>query len=313
MIKLTGAFLRLIRYPNLIFIFLTQYLLQYAVLEPVLKWYGLHPTLGNLQFFLLSGSTALVAASGYIINDYFDINIDLVNRPHRIIVDRLINRRWAIAWHTLFNIIAVALGFEVAIHEGNLVVGFIQPLCTGLLWFYSTSYKRQLVTGNLVIALLTALTVLVIGFYEPQLYHNSGGQPSYAAFRLIRIMVMYAVFAFLISLVREIVKDLEDQPGDAKEGCRTIPIVWGIHPAKNLCYGLTALLVLFIIQAQYKLAGWGWYRDLVYLLVAVEVPLIITIRKLARSVTPRDFHSISNLIKLIMLTGIFSMIFFYIN
>jgi 4-hydroxybenzoate polyprenyltransferase len=308
--KLVGSFLRLIRYPNLLFIFLTQYLLQYRVIEPVLGWYGLHPTLDHIRFFLLSLSTVLVAAAGYIINDYFDINIDLVNRPDRIIVDRLISRRWAIAWHTLLNIAAVSLGCWVAIGEHNWSAGLIQPVCTGLLWFYSTSYKRQLITGNVVISVLTALTVLVVGLYEPKLYHNLGAQPAYAAYRLVRILAIYATFAFLISMLREIVKDLEDLPGDRKEGCHTIPIAWGIGTAKNICFAISALLVLLVILVETRLFAWGWFGELGWLILLVQVPLVLSSYLLGKARLPANFHRISTGLKLIMFSGILSMLLF---
>ncbi|HVB02365.1 MAG TPA: geranylgeranylglycerol-phosphate geranylgeranyltransferase [Chitinophagaceae bacterium] len=311
--KLLGTFFRLIRYPNLLFILFTQYLMQYAVLIPVFRSYGLHPTLGNGMFFLLSFSTILVAAAGYIINDYFDINIDLVNRPTRIIVDRLISRRWAIFWHTVFNIVAVVLGFVVAIREGSWLAGLVQPVCTGLLWFYSTSYKRQLMTGNLVIALMTSLTVLVVGIYEPQLFHPGGGQDAIAARRVFHILGVYAVFAFLISMIREIVKDMEDMPGDAKNGCRTIPIAWGISPAKKLCYWMVGLLILVIGGVQFRLGEWGWFSDMAYLVLAVELPLFFMAVKLRRAVSSKDLHQISTLIKGIMGAGICSMFFFLIR
>ncbi len=310
LLKLVGSFLRLVRYPNLIFILLTQYLLQYGVIQPVLGWYGARPTLNGTMFFLLCLSTVLVAAAGYIINDYFDINIDLINRPERIIVDKSISRRWAIAWHTLLNATAVILGFLVAIWEHNWMAGFIQPLCTGLLWFYSTSFKRQLITGNLVISLLTAMTVLVIGIYEPRLYRHPFNQPVYVAYRLDRILAMYALFAFLISLVREIVKDLEDLPGDLKEGCRTIPIAWGIDSAKRICYGLIALLILLVLLVQFRLGAWGWWGEVAYLGALVQLPLVFTATQLKRATLPAHFHRTSTLLKGVMLTGILSMLFF---
>lgn len=150
--KLLLAFLRLIRYPNLLYIFLTQYLLQYAVFRPVFARYGWQPSLGHAAFFLLSLSTVLIAAAGYIINDYFDVNTDLWNKPDKLIVDRLISRRWAMFWHSALNVIGVGIGFGLAWKIGYPLLGFAQLICTGLLWFYSTSYKRQLLIGNIVIS-----------------------------------------------------------------------------------------------------------------------------------------------------------------
>src|SRR5215467_14507139 len=106
--QLIKAFFRLIRWPNLVFIFLTQLLFYYYILLPC---YGvryvavplLQPKLTPLLFFLLSASSILIAAAGYAINDYFDLNIDRVNKPKRMVVEKVIKRRWTILWHWLLS------------------------------------------------------------------------------------------------------------------------------------------------------------------------------------------------------------------
>lgn len=308
--KLLGSFLKLVRYPNLIYIFLTQYLIQYCVIIPIFHKYGVSSTLGVGWFFLLSLSTVLIAAAGYIINDYFDMNIDQVNKPERIIIDRVISRRWAIFWHTTLNGAGVLLGFLVGWKAGNPFLGFTQLFCTGLLWFYSTSYKRQLLIGNIVISLLTALTVLVVGFFEPKLYARIDFLNAPAVYHLLRIILLYALFAFLISMIREIVKDLEDIKGDDLLGCRTLPIVYGINASKDISYVLSWILVGLIVFIQIIIFPHQWYMTIIYLLLLVQLPLIVVIRRLSKAATSKDFHRVSSLIKLIMLTGIISMVFF---
>jgi 4-hydroxybenzoate polyprenyltransferase len=280
------------------------------VIIPVFARFGVSATLGDGWFFLLSLSTVLIAAAGYIINDYFDINIDQVNKPERIIIDRVISRRWAILWHTVFNVIGVALGFLIGWKIGYPLLGFTQLLCSGLLWFYSTSYKRQLLIGNIVISLLTALTVMVVGFYEPKLYREINTFNAPAVYLLLRIILLYAAFAFLISLIREIVKDLEDIKGDDKLGCRTMPIVYGVNASKDISYVLAWLLIAVIAFVQIKIFQKHWYVTVVYLFLLVQLPMIAVIRTLRKAAFPKDFHRVSNFIKLVMLTGIISMIFF---
>ncbi|GAA4312054.1 geranylgeranylglycerol-phosphate geranylgeranyltransferase [Compostibacter hankyongensis] len=308
-----SAFLKLIRYPNLIYIFLTQYLLQYAVIRPVYLRSDMQATLGHGAFFLLSLATVLIAAAGYIINDYFDVNIDQINKPDKIIIDKYISRRWAMLWHTLLNVAGVGLGFAIAWSIGRPLLGFTQLMCTGLLWFYSTAYKRQLLIGNVVISLLTALTVMVVGFYEPQLYSGVTPQSAVPAYLLLRVILAYAVFAFLLSLVREMVKDLEDIKGDDKEGCRTFPIVYGVNASKDFAAALLWLLIAAIVYAQFRVVQWGWYAAAAYLLVLVQLPAAAVIYRLRRASGPAGFHRVSNLIKLVMLTGILSMLFFKIH
>ncbi len=308
--KLVGAYFRLVRYPNLIFIFMTQYLVQYGVVVPIFQEYGLQPTLGPGWFFLLSLSTVMIAAAGNIINDYFDINIDLVNKPERVIIDRLISRRWAIAWHSILNVLGVAIGFLIAWKIGYPLVGFTQLCCSGLLWFYSTAYKRQLIIGNIVISLLTALAVLIVGFYEPQLYREITFLNAPAVYRLLRIILLYGAFAFLISMIRELVKDLEDVEGDDKLGCRTLPIVYGINAAKDITFVFTGLLIALILFVQYHMIMLHWYFSAAYLLLAVQVPLVRVCGKLKKAVKPDAYHKISSMIKGVMLAGILSMLFF---
>lgn len=311
--SLFAAFFRMVRYPNLIYIALTQFLLQYCVVEPLLHNNGAEPSLSFAHFLMLSISTVLVAAGGYIINDYFDINIDLVNKPDKIVVDKIINRRWAMAWHTILNMAGVSLGFVVAFQIGQFYLGFVQVFCTLLLWFYSTSFKRQVLIGNVVISLLTALSVVVVGFYEKQIYESFAAILSYAGRRLIQIIGVYALFAFLLSMIREIVKDMEDMIGDSKEGCRTLPIVWGVKRAKRFTMALIACLQILLVVIMIATALKGWYAAVMYIAVFVLLPLTVKVqRPLAAAFQPEQYHQISTWIKIVMLTGILSMIFFKI-
>ncbi len=308
--KLIPAFLKLIRYPNLLFIFLTQYLLQYAVVIPVFHRYRLVPTLSDAEFFFLSLSTVFIAAAGNIINDYFDVNIDLVNKPGKVVIDRVIGRRTAIAWHILLNAVGIFLGFEIALKIGYPLLGFTQLVCAGLLWFYSTAYKRQLIIGNVVISFLTALSVLIVGFYEPKLYKEINPLNARAVYLLLRIILLYGAFAFLISMIRELVKDLEDIKGDNRQGCRTLPIVYGINASKDITFVFIGILIALILFVQVKMVMMHWFMSTGYLLFLVQIPLIWMGIRLRKAVKPKAFHRVSSLLKWIMLAGILSMLFF---
>ncbi|MCW3463647.1 geranylgeranylglycerol-phosphate geranylgeranyltransferase [Chitinophaga nivalis] len=310
--KRRAAFLKLIRYPNLIYIALTQFLLQYCVVAPVLRSSGVDPSLSVTQFILLCLSTILIAAAGYIINDYFDINIDIINKPEKMVLDKVIPRRWAMAWHSIFNMLGVSLGFIVAWKTGQIYLGFTQVICSLLLWFYSTSYKRQVLVGNVIISLLTALSVVVVGFYEKQIYESFAAIMSDTGRKLIQIIGVYALFAFVISMIREIVKDLEDMMGDSKDGCRTLPIAWGVLAAKRLCNILLLVLLVTILLVEIKVATFGWYAAIVYLVLLVQLPCIYVYMQLKKAHLPEHYHKVSSLVKVVMLTGILSMIFFKI-
>ena len=300
--KLVGAFFHLIRWQNLVFIALTQALFYFCIYLPL---FGQHRT-GKM--LLLIFASVLIAAAGYIINDYFDLNIDRINKPKKNVVDRVIHRRWAIIWHltlSLTGIILTALAVRFA--YWYLIVANV--VCVGLLWFYSTSFKRQLLIGNVVISLLTAWTILVFffAFSDPDNAFNSTSEISVKFFRLA---FLYSGFAFIISLIREAVKDMEDMEGDARYGCKTLPIVTGIRTTKiytgiwiSVLIGALAILQFYVLQ-------FGWWPSVIYAVLLVIAPLIKTLSKLQKAVLVKDFAELSHLTKLIMLSGILSMIFF---
>ena len=303
------SFLKLVRYPNLLFIALTQIGLHYLVILPILRDAQVASTLSDIDIWLLVLSTVLIAAGGYIINDYFDVQIDRVNKPDRVYIDRVVNRRTAIVLHQLFSWTAVLIGAYLAWKVGNLKLAFVQPIVVGFLWFYSTGYKKQPLTGNIVVSLLTGLVVLMVGIYQTDLYYNP--EAAYAAYAVFIRLFFYFVFAFIVSLMRELVKDMEDVEGDERFGCRTLPILIGVNKTKWVVYGLAAVafgLVLFIEYSRYLA---GDFLTIIYLLQTLQVPLGVVVWQLAVADSPKHFHRVSTLIKLLMLMGIFSMAYLY--
>src|SRR5690554_266337 len=156
------AFFKLIRWTNLLIILLTQYFVWQFVIQPLNKWSEIPVFLNFPNFLILSCSTIFIAAAGYIINDYFDVKIDLINKPEKVIIEKIINRRAAIIWHSFLNFSGLGLSLFLALQLGNIWVWGIHVLCTILLWFYSTKFKREFVSGNILVALLTALTILIV-------------------------------------------------------------------------------------------------------------------------------------------------------
>lgn len=309
--KLITAFLRLIRSVNLLFIVLTQCLFQYAIVVPMFHSNLHSPALSLTHFILLVLSSVLIAAAGYIINDYFDLSIDRINKPDKIVVEKVIKRRSAIIWHWVLSFAGVITGFYVGWRANVFWLGFANMGCVAALWFYSTTFKKKLLSGNILISLLTAWVVLVIGFATHYRMATNPGWYGYLfASKLLRFTFLYAGFAFIICLVREVVKDIEDMAGDAKYGCRTMPIVWGVQVSKMfagtwLAVLTAALLIVFAYVLQFY-----WLVSAAYCLLMIIVPLLNVIRKLYRANTNEDYHRLSNWIKFVMLTGILSMAFF---
>lgn len=303
--RLIAAFLRLVRLPNLFFMALTQVLFQFCIYYPLYE--GAIPAGDLTRFILLVFASLFIAAAGYIINDYFDINIDEVNKPSRMVVDKVIHRRWAIAWHFMLSGAGIILTVLALPFLQKWYLILANMVCVVLLWFYSTNFKKSLLTGNIVISLLTAWTLLILFFSKVDLTDAF----STAHHRFFRLTILYAGFAFIISLVREAIKDLEDMPGDSKYGCRTMPIVWGVNATKVYAAVWLVVLIAILVILQVYVLQFKWWLAVAYSLPAIVFPLGIILFKLRNSHTTEQFHRLSTLTKLVMFTGILSMAFFY--
>ncbi|RYZ49567.1 MAG: ubiquinone biosynthesis protein UbiA, partial [Chitinophagaceae bacterium] len=254
--NVVSAFFRLVRWPNLVFIALTQALFYFCIYLPLFR----QPETGKMILLILA--SVFIAAAGYIINDYFDLNIDLVNKPTKNVVDKVIHRRWAIIWHLVLSVVGVLLtALAVRLEYWYLVLANI--VCVALLWFYSTSFKRQLLIGNIVISLLTAWTILVFffAFNHPSNAFNTSNELSVKFFRLA---FLYSGFAFIISLIREAIKDIEDMEGDARYGCRTLPIVTGVRTTKVYAGIWMTVLVAALLVLQFYVLQFGWWPSVIY-------------------------------------------------
>jgi len=297
--------------PNLFFIALTQILFHIAVLDTILLPLGTRPSIDSLNFILLVVSSVLLAAAGYIINDYFDINIDQINKPTANVVDKIVSRRWAMAWHFVLSGVGILLSAWVAWRTGFWYILLGNFMCVVLLFGYSVSLKRKLLFGNILISLLTAWVILVIGLAEFTSPVFTSSKIVEASGKIIRISLLYSGFAFISSLIREAIKDIEDMQGDEKYGCRTMPIVWGVNSAKvYIAVWLVVILALLIILQVY-VARFEWWWAMTYSIVFIIGPFVIIFLQLYKAKDQKDYHRLSNWTKLVMLTGILSMIFFY--
>jgi 4-hydroxybenzoate polyprenyltransferase len=309
--KLISAFLRLIRWPNLVFIALTQCLFYYCFIYSLSSTYEI--SLKPAYFGLLVVGSVLIAAAGYIINDYFDLNIDKINKPDKIVVEKLIRRRWAIVWHMVLTCAGVALSFYIGYKMNNWLLAFMNLLSAVLLWFYSTTFKKELLIGNVIISLLTSWVVLVLYFCELRFFYvfmNESYEYKQYIKQLFKVAVLYGGFAFIISLVREVVKDMEDIRGDVRYGCNTMPIVWGVPASKIFVATWLVVLICALGIVQFYLLQLHWWWSAVYCLFLTIIPLLVIFQNLYKARRQEDYHKLSTQIKLVMLSGILSMVFF---
>lgn len=305
------AFLKLVRWPNLVFIIITQVLFSYAIIQPAFQQAQLKPNIHGLYFILLVIASVFIAAAGYIINDYFDINIDSINKPEKLIVDKIINRRWVLAWHLVLSLIGVGIGFYIDRKTGVMMLGFANMISVVLLFFYSISLKKKLLIGNILISILSAWVVLVITWCESRFYINALKSDIVIDLnKITRLTFLYAGFAFIISLIREVIKDLEDMEGDRRYGCKTMPIVWGINASKVFIAVWLIVLIASLIIIQVYAIQLKWWLSIVYTMLFVIIPLFKIFKELYKAKTPQDYHQLSIWVKWVMLSGIVSMIFF---
>ncbi len=273
----------LIRFPNLCIIAFTQY---FTCIFLIGADQPFHTYLFDFRLFILSFSTILIAAAGYIINDYYDIKIDYLNKPDHVVIGSLLKRRIALVIHWGLNIIGVVLAGLV-----NIYLGIINLIAAFLLWFYSNHLKRIPFLGNFTVAFLTSLSLLITLVLYPK---NED------------LVIVYAVFAFFINLIREIIKDIEDWKGDKAFGCRTLPIVWGI---RNTKYFLYILMIIFMVLLTWlTIILENKFLKVYFALLAI--PAVFFVHKLVRSDSTKDFYYLSGFSKMIMLSGIISMVFF---
>ena len=278
-----GHFFDLIRWKNILIIIFTQ-LFAFVFLDQSQCING-QVTNGFIYVVL---STVLLAAAGYMINDYSDIRIDVINKPEKLIVDKYIPRRIVLALHLTFNFAGVVLGALVSYKFGllNLCIAFV-------LWQYSVRFKYQFFTGNLLVSLLMALTLMVVAFASNSM--------------LLLWLIFYTVFAFLTGLIREITKDIEDMEGDAVFNAKTLPNTLGIPRTKIVIYYLMLLTLSTLILSCVYLFIKGYIILPSYLIVATAIPLAIFFQRTIGADSKKDFSFLSRMIKLIMIAGVLSM------
>lgn len=310
--------LRLTRPLNLIIIALTMY---------GLGWY-FDPMEGcsctfivtDWPFFWLVFSTVLIAAGGNIINDYFDVRADRVNKPERLIITRHIKKRSAIFMHWTINVIAFSIAIYLSWIMDSFWYLFIHLFSINVLWFYSLYLKRRFLIGNIFIAALTALVPVLVGIFffqhnqtNPEWYNvelfpfnMSGSTPK----MILYISAGLAVFAFLLNLAREVVKDMEDVEGDKKLHAKTLPITWGIAKSKWF-----TVIVLLIAMGT---AGALFYLIESFTLmniapgIAAGAIMLVTIALALSAKTKKDFRRVNHCIKLAMTVGLLTPVYWKI-
>ena len=301
--------MRLVRWSNLLFLAALVWLMEKWVAVPVLDKAAFGEQLPWYVLLLVGAAIVLIAAGGYVINDYFDVKIDRINRPDEVIVTRSVSKPAAMRLSVVLSGVGVVCGIVVAMLLRSMTLGIIFVLVPGLLWFYSSSYKRLFMVGNLTIALLAGLTPMIVAMtnvaqlqllYEAILPYTSLEHDLYAW------LGGFALFAFLLTWIREIVKDLQDQMGDRELECHSMPVVWGEK--------WTKVFVTLLIVSALALIGHLWWHVLPfptswtslstrYIVLGIVIPLLGSLWLLWSAKIPSDYKTCQQVIKLTMLLG----------
>lgn len=301
-------FFKLIRWPNLIIIPLVMLAIRYAIMEPMMHVAQIEPAMPMREFWLMILATVLLGCAGYIINDYFDRKIDLINKPRQVIVGQHISRITVITLHIILSTMAILIGLWLAWHVHLWWVALVYVLVTGIFWFYSTTYKRMFLVGNIIVSLLTAMVPFQVLLFEYtyqlnqgiELFGNTALQQNLYVIALW--VIAFSFFAFMTNLIREIVKDFEDIRGDMRYGRRSVPIVMGIRNTKWLVQILTGLTIAAIIYVASRVVD-DWF-SWIYISLFIILPLLYHAYRLHYAKKKKAFRFISQLMKIIMFTGL---------
>ncbi|MEO1437470.1 MAG: UbiA family prenyltransferase [Bacteroidota bacterium] len=321
-----------LRLPNLAIVALNQYLLLWAILVPYYQFFKVKPQLTPLQFALLVLSTMLVTGAGNIVNDIYDQAVDRINKPHKVwFQESDVPKVWRVYW--IMNAIGWGIAWYVAIDIDSWFLNFLYPLAAGLLFWYSADLKGRSWYGNLLIAFFCGMVNLIVlygqgyagadfkldfptsNFIEPGLLGlvYNGPFPDYLAIQFA--FISYSIFAFITTLIRELVKDLEDRAGDASQGMQTYPVKFGFFRAKWLLRkqyrALLGLLTLFILILLFS----GYIVGVLLAIGLLFLPALWIYRQVEQAATTADFAKLSQMMKFFMLSGllylpIFSFIYF---
>ena len=299
-------FLKLIRYQNLLMLAFMQLIFRYVFF----KFQDIPLALADWQYGLLVLSTILIAAGGYVINNVFDQNTDTINKPNNVIVGKTISETNAYNLYIGLTVTGVAIGFYLS----NVILkpGFasIFILIAATLYLYATSLKQMMIIGNIIVALLLSFSVVIIGIFDLFPTIHEGNQQQMGI--VFSILLDYALFTFFLNFMREIVKDIEDVDGDYNQGMNTLPIAIGKSRTSKIVFGLSFLPILFMLYYINK-----YLLDLVfttvYLLLFVVGPLLYFTVKIWTAKSKKEFHTLSMLLKWILLFGILSIVVISLN
>lgn len=308
------AFFKLVRWQNLLMIALMMILVYHCLMLPLHAYDVIGALPPSPSFLLLLISLIFIVAAGYVINDYFDVEIDKVNKPEQLVVSKIFSETEAKVFYVLLNLLGVVIGAisgVIALKSKFYIILAILALLTALLYSYSLSYKRKFVVGNIIVSFSVAFSVFlpwlfVMLYLSDNVLILSSIRDVMISSSMSKFVLIYTAFAFLMTLLREIVKDAEDLKGDKLTRCRTIPIVFGYKKTNLILTSLILLIsviLFYYIRVLYFMYSYITLGIMSLILLCLVLSLTLLLRKNI------SYHKYSLFLKIMMLLGIISMIF----
>lgn len=298
------SILNLIRWKNLLLIAIVQILIKYALLE---QFEVVRFTLNDFGFSLLVLATICIAAAGNIINDIYDIDTDLVNKPNKVIVGKSVSEKTAFNLYILLTVIGVGLGFYISNLVGRSGFSAIFVIISALLYIYATYLKQTTLIGNILISFLVAMSLIIVGLFELLPVITEQNRETQLTF--FKIIFDYSIFAFMINFLREMVKDIEDINGDYKAEMKTLPIVIGRERALKVVFVLS-LIPLFAVSYYIITYLYKHYVAVGYFLIFIVAPILYFTIKSFSAETKKEISFLSVLLKFIMFFGVMSILLY---
>ena len=289
---------KILRPVNLLMIAVTQSIMYFLIVLPFIETYDFPALLGRFQVILFIMITVLIAAGGNVINDIYDAELDLINKPERTFVGNTISKNGAWWLYILLTIAGAVITIYLGIIAGKQTLVFIYPLAASLLYFYSSHLKFRFLIGNLVVALFTAFVIWIMLLSHDALLQ----QPDQPATRLL---IAFGVFSFFSNLIREIVKDLEDKDGDIQAGAKTMGAILPLKQVKVIIFSLAFLLFsCLIFDSLNYISELYDFRSNIFMGVFLIAPLVLMMLKLSKANDKKSFAAISRFLKMYMLAGL---------
>lgn len=304
-------YLKLIRPVNIIIVALTLLLFRYFIIDvQVYQLYDFKPYLDTFSFYILLFTTLAVTASGYIINDIFDVDTDQINKPQSVIIGKSISEKSAMNFYFILTTIGIVGSIVLMFTTGQIKLSMLPMIVIVILYLYASTFKKMLLIGNVVIAICTALPIVFLAMYELRINEFDPAVVVLFTQGIGLASVSYAIFAFLTTLIREIIKDIQDVEGDDSIGATTFPILLGIKASKTLIFllQLITLSILLLIDYYFLVASVSiaFYGTTIMLIL----PLLIQIILVIWAKTPQQFKWASLAGKIHILLGVATMFYF---